>query len=156
MIINIKNSRLINTAIIFAVSLFVVVQVIRVAAKGTVFGNVPDFFISDLNEELSEEVSGNDFGDGKGVITVSCGPCSLGGVYLYVNGTIEASLSGGESKTLRISVGDVIIAMGHDLVSPVEVKIDTAIGRFDCSIQNTGVSVGNKGKLLAIIKKFDL
>ena len=156
MIISLKKSHLANIAIISAVSIFVLLQGVRVVAMGNVFGVAPYFFSTEVHEELSEEVSGNDFGDGKGVITVSCGSCTQGGVYLYVNGTIEASLSGVEVKTLRVSVGDVVIAMGHDLLSPVDVKIDTAIGRFDCSIQNTGVSVGNKGKLLAIIKKFEL
>ena len=156
MIINVKRKSLIKALFVFITALFFVFQGARIIKNGSVFGNAPDFFTSEDDEEISRPVSENDFSDGKGIISISCSKISQGGVYVYVNGTIEASLKSGEAKSLRVAVGDVIIVMGHDLISPAEVFVDTAVGRIDCSIQNYKLSVGNKGKLLAVIKNFEI
>ena len=156
MIINVKRKTLIKALFGFIFALFFVFQGVRVIKNWPVFGKAPDFFIGDDAEENSRPVSENDFSDGKGIISVSCSKISQGGVYVYVNGTIEASLTSEEARTLRVAVGDVIIVMGHDLISPAEVFVDTAVGRIDCSIQNYKLSVGNKGKLLAVIKNFEI
>ena len=157
------NSRKIAAAIVtvcFAV--FVVIQTVNAAVylKKADTAAVYDVFFNNADNtdnSIVETGSENDFSDGKGIISISCAEISGGGaVHIFVNGCIEASLKGGDSKTLRVAVGDVVLAMGYKLTVPVEVKLETAVGRFDCSIANTSFSVGNKGKLMAVIKKSDI
>lgn len=105
---------------------------------------------NDLYTAVTEPV---EFADGKGVITINCRGIRGGGVYIFVNGCIEADIRGEDPVTMRVNAGDVIIAMGHDLNSESVVKITAALGKIDCGIAGKEISVGNKGKLLAIIKK---
>ncbi len=148
------SSRAVTFALVIILSCFVVIQGINAFSFNVHQAENPIW--TDEQSASKEAAAENDFRDGRGIISVTLGEVSAGGVYIYVNGCIEASLSSGETKSLRVSVGDVLVAMGHGLVNDANVKITTAVGRIDCSILNYGISVGNKGRLLAIIKNFDM
>lgn len=107
----------------------------------------------ETREQLTSLEEAQEFRDGKGILSIACTGIREGGVYIFVNGCIEADLRGKDPVTLRVKAGDVILAMGHDLLSEATVTVTAAVGRIDCTVLGRQLSVGNKGKLLAVIRK---
>ena len=155
-----KEEALVCTAVILVFLSVWIVQFIRYendfskqeAAVSNMLSNQGDSTTDETREQLAS-LEGAEFRDGKGIISISCSGIYEGGVYVFVNGCIEADIRGKDPATLRVNAGDVVLVMGHDLLSEVSVTVTAAIGKIDCSILNKQLTVGNKGKLLAVIKK---
>lgn len=155
-----KEESLVCTAVIVVFLSVWTVQFIRYendfseqeAAVSNILSNQGDSTPDDMRDQLAS-LEEEDFRDGKGILSISCSGIREGGVYVFVNGCIEADIRGEDPATLRVRAGDVVLVMGHDLLSEASVTISAAVGKIDCSILNKQLTVGNKGKLLAVIKK---
>ncbi len=97
------------------------------------------------------ELSGMDYKDGKGLITISCEYSGSGGVYVYLNGRMKLYISK-EPKNLKVSVGDIIFVRGAELESPATVTVSAAEGKIDLSIEGESVTVENLTKRLVKVR----
>lgn len=116
----------------------------------------PAYEISSAGEIHAEdleaaELSGMDYKDGKGLITISCEYSGGGGVYVYLNGRMKLYI-GKEPKNLKVSVGDIVFVRGAELESPAQVTVSGAEGKIDLSIEGESVTVENLTKRLVKIR----
>ena len=96
------------------------------------------------------ELSGQEYREGKGRITISCEYSGGGGVYVFLNGRMKLYVAH-EPKNLKVSVGDLIFVRGAELTEKATVTVAGAEGKIDLSIQGTSVTVGNLTKRLVKI-----
>ena len=98
------------------------------------------------------EMTGPEYKEGKGRITLSCEYSGRGGVYVFLNGRMKLYLTK-EPKNLKVSVGDLIFVRGAELESPAQVTVSGAEGKIDLSIEGETVTVENLTKRLVKIQK---
>lgn len=97
------------------------------------------------------EISGADYKDGKGMVTISCEYSGKGGIHVFLNGRLKLYV-GKEPKNLKVSVGDIIFVRGAELEGEAKVTISAAEGKIDASIQGETVTVANLTKRLVKIR----
>ena len=97
------------------------------------------------------ELSGTEYKNGKGLITISCEYSGKGGVYVFLNGRMKLYLSK-EPKNLKVSVGDIVFVRGAELESSAKVTVTGAEGKIDLSIEGESVTVENLTKRLVKIR----
>lgn len=97
------------------------------------------------------ELSGMDYKEGKGLITISCECSGKGGVYVFLNGRMKLYISK-EPKNLKVSAGDIVFVRGAELESPAKVTVSGAEGKIDLSIEGESVTVENLTKRLVKIR----
>lgn len=98
------------------------------------------------------EISGMDFKDGFGMITIACEYSGSGGVHVFLNGRMKLYVAH-EPKNLKVKAGDIIMVRGAKLEGTAEVTISEVIGKIDASQQGTSVTVGNLARRLVKIEK---
>lgn len=98
------------------------------------------------------EISGYNFKDGFGMVTISCVYNGSGGVHVFLNGRMKLYVAH-EPKNLKVKAGDIIMVRGAELEGTAEVTISEVIGKIDASQQGTSVTVGNLARRLVKIEK---
>ena len=111
-----------------------------------------DFFEITPADMAAAEISGYDFKDGFGMITISCQYNGGGGVHVFLNGRMKLYVTH-EPKNLKVKAGDIIMVRGADLEGTAEVTVSEVIGKIDASRQGTAVTVGNQARRLIKIEK---
>ena len=131
------------------VCIYLVVQASSFALPAAKSENQGEITQADME---AAEISGYDFKDGFGMITISCEYSGSGGVHVFVNGRMKLYVAH-EPKNLKVKAGDIIMVRGAELEGTAEVTISEVIGKIDASQQGTSVTVGNLARRLVKIEK---
>ena len=113
----------------------------------------PDSAVGLLTQEEMEvaDATGDNYKEGRGMITISCEHTGNSGVHVFLNGKMKLYISNG-SKNLRVSKNDLIYVKGFELEGESKVTVTGVVGKIDSSIVGTSISVGNLGRKLVRIQ----